>query len=92
MRTVIAAIGPAWPGQNRCTNTNFTRPIAESLNPNNCTLVHLSKDWYLVPRRLREVVVDGEEDHEAEEEAARGEKVPDVVVVVEVEQPTSTVR
>ena len=46
-----------------------------------------SKDRYLVPRRLREVIVDGEENHEAEEEAPRREEVPDVVVVVEVEQP-----
>ena len=56
--------------------------------PGSCPL----KDRYLVPRRLGEVVVDGEEDHESEEEAARREEVPDVVVVVEVEQPAIQVR
>ena len=47
----------------------------------------VSEHWDHVPRRLNDVVVDGEEYHEAEEEAARREEVPDVVVVVEVEQP-----
>ena len=56
--------------------------------PGSCPL----KDRYLVPRRLGEVVVDGEEDHESEEEAARREEVPDVVVVVEVEQSAIRVR
>ena len=56
------------------------------------TWLHPSKDRDLVPRRLREVVVDGEEDHEAEEEAPRREEVPDVVVVVEVEQPAIIVK
>ena len=36
--------------------------------------------------RVNQVIVQGEEDHEGQEEAEGGEEVPDVVVVVEVEQ------
>ena len=54
--------------------------------PFHCT-DRASKHGDHVPRRFRDVVVDGEEYHEAEEEAARREEVPDVVVVVKVEQP-----
>ena len=33
-----------------------------------------------------EIIVDGEQHHEVQEERGGGEEVPDVVVVVEVEQ------
>lgn len=47
----------------------------------------VSEDCDLVPGRVLEVVVPREKHHEGQEERARGQEVPDVVVVVEVEQP-----
>ena len=40
----------------------------------------------LLTRLEMEIIVDGEQHHEVQEERGGGEKVPDVVVVVEVEQ------
>ena len=45
-----------------------------------------SEDMNLFSGRVNQVIVQGEEDHEGQEEAKGGEEVPDVVVVVEVEQ------
>jgi len=44
------------------------------------------KDRNFFSRNIDQVIVEGEENHEGEEEAGRGQKVPDVVVVVEVEE------
>ena len=40
----------------------------------------------LLTRLEMEIIVDGEQHHEVQEERGGGEEVPDVVVVVEVEQ------
>jgi hypothetical protein len=44
------------------------------------------KDRNFFSRNIDQVIVEGEENHEGEEEAGRGQKVPDVVFVVEVEE------
>ena len=45
-----------------------------------------SEDRDLVPLDIVQVVVEREQDHEGEEEADGRQEVPDVVVVVEVQQ------
>ena len=45
-----------------------------------------SEDWNEVSWLLSKIVVQSEENHEGEEEAGGRQEVPDVVIVVEVEQ------
>ncbi len=45
------------------------------------------KDGIFFSRNINQVIVEGEENHEGEEEeAGRRQEVPDVVMVVEVEE------
>ena len=46
------------------------------------------EDRNLLPRLEVQIIVNGEEHHEVEEEGDGREEVPDVVVVIEVEQLT----
>ena len=43
------------------------------------------KDWNLLPGLEMQVIVDGEEHHEVEEEGGGRQKVPDVMLVVKME-------
>ena len=44
------------------------------------------EDWNLLPGFEMQVVIDGEQHHEVQEEGGGRQKVPDVMVVVKVEQ------
>ena len=46
------------------------------------------EDWNLLPGFEMQVVIDGEQHHEVQEEGGGRQKVPDVMVVVKVEQLT----
>ena len=48
-------------------------------------LVKPLEDWNLLPGLEMQVIVDGEEHHEVQEEGGGRQKVPDVMVVVKVE-------
>ena len=58
------------------------RSVGKSLCGNLGTLEHRNP----LPRLEVQIVVDGEEHHEVEEEGGSGEEVPDVVIVIKVEQ------
>ena len=51
-----------------------------------------SEDEYWLSVRVQQALVQRDEQHEAEEEAGRREEVPDVVVVVEVEDVAVSVE